>query len=273
MLKKTAGFLLLASGTAMAAEGAIGFNNLSARYIDSSGGGQSGDGYGLDLSFQLTKHVYATADYSTRGLTSGDIDLFGIGIGGNYPLTEDSSIVLFGAVTWEQLDVSVSGSGGGGGGGGGSDPGADPGSDPATGEECRPTGSPADDGFEALNSAFRDETGFDPCAENPFKASRVSSKAIGVNGGSTDGFGVQLGIRAIVWDNLEANASYRYREYGDDDGNLVTDDKVYGVGATYSFGNWAAVLNYDVFDFFDLDEWSLGVRYTFGNEEGGGSLW
>ncbi len=244
MLKKTAGILLLASSGLVAANDEIGFNHIGVDYLYADGNAASGDGFGLDLNVALTSYLFVTMDYNTRTLDqdSGDLELenFSGGIGGNYALNEDKTIQLFGKLTWEQFDLSDAAGGGDGG------------EPPPAEEECDPS-----DPFN-FGCFFTSPNG------------QVDGKSVTLtsDGARGDGFGAALGIRAIVWEALELNASYNFRDYGDN-----VDETLYQVGAAYSFGNWVATLNYDMFDEAEIDQWSLGVQYLFGKDDGGSSIW
>lgn len=242
MLKKTAAALLLTSGTAMAADGVIGFNHIGARYLYSDIENSDGDGYGLDLNVALTNYLFVDVDFNTREFEDGgdkaDFEFFSGGLGLNFPLNEDKTLQVFGGVTWEQLDVSANVSDSAGAGG-------------EEEEEAGGLGGLLGGLFGLFGTA-------DTTAKNHV-AGHVDDRV--------DGYGVNVGIRATVWNNLEANASVKYRDYSD------FEETLYGVGAAYTFGDWAAVLRYERFDDFEIDEYSLGVRYTFGNDDGTGSIW
>lgn len=243
MIKRTAGALLLACSATAGAQDALNFNYFSASYVDSDASGQSGDGFGLSAQLQLTSLIHATAEYSMRsfdGSNDGDVDLdfLSVGVGGSYPIPSPIKIVAFGAATWEQVDGSSSGGGApvtppddmGGGGG----------------ELCLPG----------------DPTGF-LCLPDILTAKQV--------GGSfsrrLDGYGVQVGIRALVWRTLEVGGRYRMREYDE------ADETIFSLGVNYGITeNFSAGLSYDSFDELNLDEYYASVRYTFGVGDSG-SIW
>ncbi len=250
MIKHSAAALLLVSGSALATD-EIRFNHIGAEYLYSETDVADGDGFAADLNVALTSYLFADVKYSTRTLersgSEADVELFSGGLGGNYALNEAKSIQLFGAITWEQLDVSSGavpddggdgGEGGEGGeGGGGGIPTCAPEALPIIGGECLP-GVTA--GSKALNEAA-------------------------LAGEALDGFGVKAGVRALVMPALELHAAYGLRDYDD------ADEDFYTVGVNYSIGDWTAVLKYEAFG--ELKDIGLGVRYTFGKEDGGGSFW
>ncbi|MGJ8669487.1 MAG: hypothetical protein ACSHXK_08375 [Oceanococcus sp.] len=250
MLKKTAALLLLASSSAIAADPTIGFNHLGARYISADANGADGDGFGIDLKFALTNYLYVDLDYSTRSLEAGgssvDVEYFSGGLGGNYALNEAKTIQLFGGLSWEQLQLDGATAAGGGGGG-------EEGGGGAGG--CDFTGTPLDQLFSVIGGIL-------PICD-------PNAKALTTGGNPrTDGIGATIGVRALVWENLEVAGHYDYREYEN------FEESVMGLDAGYSFGNWGAVFSYDTYDEFDMDEFSLGVRYTFGStDEGSSSIW
>lgn len=187
----------------------------------------------------VAKNVIVTLDYSSRDYDdlSSELEFLSAGLVGNMPWPDNGDIQLFGALTWERIDVSseVANAPGGGGDGGGD--GGDGGGDiptcaademPLIGGQCLPEG-------KSLSS----------------KAATISS--------SEDGFGAQIGIRALVMPALEVNARYQMGEYGDD-----TDESISSVRAGYSLGAWVMSLSYDRHEEFELEESYGGVRYTFG---------
>ncbi len=247
MFKHTvAATALLVSGSALAADDAILFNSLNARYIDSDANGLSGDGYGIDLNVALTEYLFATVDYSTRTFddSTGDADLefFSGGLGFNFALNEARTLQLYAAATWEQIDLDVASSAA---------------SDDDNGGGSALCDSPLGGLFGLLGVCDAAAGG------------QTTSKALALpTNGRTDGYGLTGGVRAIVFDNLEVNAQYKYREYDTD------EETLYGVGLGYNFGDWVVLARYETYDELDLDEWSVGVGYTFGKTAGdSGSIW
>lgn len=247
MFKHTvAAAALLASGSALAADDAILFNSLNARYIDSELGNLNGDGYGIDLNVALTEYLFATVDYSTRTFddSTGDADLefFSGGLGMNFALNETRTLQLYAAATWEQIDLDVATAAGGDDGGNGG-------------------------GNALCDSPLGGLLGVLGICDAA--AGQTTSKALALPAnGRTDGYGLTGGIRALVFDNLEVNAQYKYREYDSD------EETLYGAGVGYNFGNWVVLARYESYEELDIDEWSVGVGYTFGKTAGdSGSIW
>lgn len=257
MLKKTAAAMLLASGSAIAADPTIGFNQLGARYISADADSVDGDGFGVDLQFALTDYLFVDFDFSTRELedsagNSTDVEYFSGGLGLNFPLNDAKTVQLFAGVSWEQLELDGAAASADGGDNGGGDNG---GGDNGGGFGCNVTNTPLDQLFSLVGGTL----GLcDP-----------ASKALATGGDPrTDGIGGTVGVRALVWNALEVAAHYDYRDYEN------FEESIYGVDVGYSFGNWGTVLSYDKYDEFDLDEFSLSLRYTFGNDDGGSSsIW
>ena len=247
MLKQTVtAAALLFCGSALAADNSILFNSLNARYIDSDIDGLSGDGYGLDLNVALTEYLFATVDYSTRTYddSTGDADLEFVsgGLGVNFALNEARTLQLYAVATWEQIDLDVSNV---------------------------VTGDNGDDGDAFCDSLLGGLLGGLLGACDTAAAGQTTSKALALpSNGRTDGYGLTGGIRALVMDNLELNAQYKFRDYDSD------QETVYAAGLGYNFGNWVLLARYESYDELDIDEWSVGLGYTFGKDAGdSGSFW
>lgn len=248
MFKRSAGLLLLVSTAAFGGE-TISFNNLHASYVSSDASRADGDGFAFGGSLQLTSLIHATAEFSTRtfdgenGARDFDQEFFSVGVGGNYPLSTDGKIQLFGAATWEQVDGESSGS---------ASPPVNPDDDmgdDSGGDLCLPG----------------DPTGL-LCLPDIFGVAKNLSTA----GGRLDGFGAQVGVRALVWRTLEVGGRYRFRDYDEADVTIFSLGAVYGIN-----DSWSAGLSYDSFSGdAELDEIYASVRYTFGLAgDDSGSIW
>lgn len=273
MFKKSAAVLLMVSGSAMAGQSPIGFNNISARYIDSEFSGFDGDGFGLSLNVALTDYLFATVDYSDRSYdvfgTDVDLEFVRAGIGGNWGFLEDKSLQLYGALTWEQRDAGAgSGDGGGGGNGDGNGDGSDDGD--TGGGSPIPTDPGALCAIPVVGDTVLAALGL--CDSSaPAQGAGLFSKAATFNAGGEsrlDGFGVTTGVRYMIFDNLEIGAEYQFRDYSKD------DDTVIGTHVAYNLGNWQVRLDYQTYDKHDIDDITLGFGYIFGmSEEGSSSIW
>lgn len=83
-------------------------------------------------------------------------------------------------------------------------------------------------------------------------------------GGDEDGFGIEIGARTMLMDNLDGFISYEYADLSDVDGGF------FNIGGSYALTpNWAAVVEYKTGDYdvtggeIERDDLSLSARYNF----------
>ena len=74
-----------------------------------------------------------------------------------------------------------------------------------------------------------------------------------------DGYGVSVGIRGLLSDNVELNGSIAYSDLGDG-----ADGTAFGAGALYSFTENFA-LGFDVSVDDDVTMYGVGARFYFGS--------
>lgn len=83
--------------------------------------------------------------------------------------------------------------------------------------------------------------------------------------GDDDGFGAEIGARALLMDALDGYISYKYGSIGDVDSNF------FKLGGSYALTpNWAVVAEYRTGDYeddsnaeLDRDDLRIGARYNF----------
>lgn len=87
---------------------------------------------------------------------------------------------------------------------------------------------------------------------------RADVSASGFGSGNDDGFGVSVGVRSMLSDQLELDGSITYSDFSDGG-----DTTSFGAGVLYSFTNTIAVgLDISLDD--DVTAYGLGARYYFG---------
>ena len=87
----------------------------------------------------------------------------------------------------------------------------------------------------------------------------VEVSASGLGSVDEDGYGVAIGVRSMLTDNVELNGSLGYSDLGDG-----ADGTAFNVGALYSFTESFAV-GLDIGFEEDVTLYSLGGRFYFGN--------
>lgn len=87
----------------------------------------------------------------------------------------------------------------------------------------------------------------------------VEVSASGFGSVDEDGYGVAVGVRSMLTDNVELNGSLGYSDLGDG-----ADGTAFNVGALYSFTESFAV-GFDIGIEEDVTLYSLGGRFYFGN--------
>lgn len=87
----------------------------------------------------------------------------------------------------------------------------------------------------------------------------VEVSASGLGSVDEDGYGVAIGVRSMLTDNVELNGSLGYSDLGDG-----ADGTAFNVGALYSFTESFAV-GFDIGIEEDVTLYGLGGRFYFGN--------
>ena len=88
---------------------------------------------------------------------------------------------------------------------------------------------------------------------------RAEASVSGFGSLDEDGYGVSVGIRGLLTDNVELNGSIAYSDLGDG-----ADGTAFGVGALYSFTENFA-LGFDVSTDDDVTMYGVGARFYFGS--------
>jgi len=83
--------------------------------------------------------------------------------------------------------------------------------------------------------------------------------ASGFGSDNADGYGVSIGVRSMLTDNVELNGSIGYSDLGDG-----ADGTAFSAGALYSFTDNFA-LGFDIGIDEDVTLYGLGGRFYFGN--------
>jgi hypothetical protein len=94
--------------------------------------------------------------------------------------------------------------------------------------------------------------------------SGLSFERLKISGGgdsvSDEGYGISLGLRGRVLDQLELSGSVKHIDIGD-----FGTDFLFNVGGRYYFTEaFAAGIDYTKYDDLKLDTWSVSLRYDFG---------
>ena len=88
---------------------------------------------------------------------------------------------------------------------------------------------------------------------------RAEASVSGFGSVDDDGYGVSVGIRGLLSDNVELNGSIAYSDLGDG-----ADGTAFGAGALYSFTENFA-LGFDVSVDDDVTMYGVGARFYFGS--------
>lgn len=87
----------------------------------------------------------------------------------------------------------------------------------------------------------------------------VDIPGFGSGSDSENGFGLQIGLRAMIAEQVELHARYKRIEIDDEDESLLRFGAVFGLSPGLGL-----TLDYETYDESEIDELMVGVRLNFG---------